>query len=97
MNWMTMILKRAKLAVCSKTGRNHALADYAMYDYPGDYRTVADGNQLARTRLDEPNSLRRHPPGESNARSGARRRTKLLGQPRADQNRECLICPPPTS
>ena len=83
---------RAKLAVCSKTRRNHALADYAMYDYPGDYRTVADGNQLARTRLDELQTHFDVIHGESNARGLAHGAVfKLLGQPRTDQNREYLI------
>jgi len=83
---------RAELAARSKSPRNHALADYDIFDYPGDYRTTADGNQLARTRLEELQTHFDVIHGESNARGLAHGAVfKLLGQPRDDQNREYLI------
>jgi len=83
---------RADLAAHSTMPRSHELADYGMYDYPGDYRTTLDGNQLARTRLEELQTHFDIAHSESNARGLAHGALfKLLGQPRADQNREYLI------
>ena len=83
---------RADLAARANVSRAHALADYEVYDYPGDYRTAVDGNQLARTRLEELQAGFDIAHGESNARGLAHGALfKLLGQPRADQNRNYLI------
>ncbi len=83
---------KAQLSVSSKTLRKHALADYEMYDYPGDYRTSVEGNQLVRARLEELQVHFEIAHGESNARGLAHGALfKLSGQPRADQNREYLV------
>ena len=81
-----------ELAARSKMSREHALSDYEIYDYPGEYLKTADGEQYVDARIDELQSQFEIARGESNARglaSGAL--LKLTGQTRSDQNREYLI------
>ena len=80
------------LTVRSKMAREHALADYEIYDYPGAYLQTADGDQYVGARIDELHAQFEIARGESNARGLAPGRLfKLTGQARADQNREYLI------
>ena len=80
------------LAVRSRMAREHALADYEIYDYPGAYLKTADGEQYIGARIDELQAQFEIARGESNARGLAPGSLfKLTGQPRADQNREYLI------
>ena len=81
-----------ELAVRSRMAREHALADYEIYDYPGAYLQTADGDQYVGTRIDELHAQFEIARGESNARGLASGCLfKLTGQPRSDQNREYLI------
>jgi type VI secretion system secreted protein VgrG len=81
-----------ELAVRSKAAREHELADYEIYDYPGAYLQTADGDQYVGARIDELQAQFEIARGQSNARGLAPGRLfKLTGQPRADQNREYLI------
>ncbi|MBT3067692.1 type VI secretion system Vgr family protein [Rhodoferax sp. U11-2br] len=81
-----------ELAVSSKMSADHVLADYEVYDYPGDHLSSADGNRLARTRMEELQTSVDVVHGESNVRGlsvGAL--FTLGGQPQADQNQEYLV------
>ncbi len=81
-----------ELAVRSKMTREHALADYEIYDYPGEYLKTADGEQYVDARIDELQTQFEIAHGESNARGLAHGSLfKLSGQTRSDQNREYLI------
>jgi len=80
------------LATKQKTSRGHPLADYEMYDYPGQYVQKADGDQFVQARLDELQSQYELATGTSNCRGmAAGCLFKLTGQPRDDQNREYLV------
>lgn len=83
---------KVDLATRSKGSRAHALADYEIYDYPGDYLKTADGKQYADVRINELQTQFEVARGDSNARGlAAGSLFKLTGQSRSDQNREYLI------
>jgi type VI secretion system secreted protein VgrG len=78
----------------SKTSfaREHALANYEFYDYPGEYMEKKDGEQVVRTRIEELQAQFELAQGQTNARGlSTGYLVKLTGQPRADQNREYLV------
>ncbi|MBN9124960.1 MAG: type VI secretion protein ImpA [Nitrosospira sp. 56-18] len=78
----------------SKTSfeRQHALANYEFYDYPGEYMEKKDGDQVVRTRIEELQAQFELAQGQTNARGlSTGYLVKLTGQPRADQNREYLV------
>lgn len=80
------------LAVKAKVKRQHVLADYEIYDYPGSYVQTADGSRYAQARMDEMQTRFELARGDTNARGLAVGHLfKLTGQPRADQNREYLV------
>jgi type VI secretion system secreted protein VgrG len=72
--------------------RQHALANYEFYDYPGEYMEKKDGEQYVRTRIEELQAQFELAQGQTNARGlSTGYLVKLTGQPRADQNREYLV------
>jgi type VI secretion system secreted protein VgrG len=72
--------------------RQHALANYEFYDYPGEYMEKKDGDQYVRTRIEELQAQFEVARGQTNARGlSTGYLVKLTGQPRADQNREYLV------
>jgi type VI secretion system secreted protein VgrG len=78
-------------AVVSSPG-SYARSDFPLYDYPGDYRQRADGEKLARIRLEQRKEGFERAEGRTNARgmtTGAL--FSLTEHPRADQNREYLV------
>jgi type VI secretion system secreted protein VgrG len=82
----------ALLAVQSIAPKDHAHGDYEVYDYPGDYRRRADGETLARIRLEQRQEGYEERRGHTNARAftlGAL--FELTDHPRDDQNRQYLI------
>jgi type VI secretion system secreted protein VgrG len=80
------------LAVRSRVARQHELADYEIYDYPGAYQQTEEGKQYVDARIDELHAQFETVRGVSNARAlEAGRLFKLSGQRRADQNREYLV------
>jgi type VI secretion system secreted protein VgrG len=82
----------ALLAVQSIAPKDHAYGDYEVYDYPGDYRRRADGETLARIRLEQRQEGYEERRGHTNARAftlGAL--FELTDHPRDDQNRQYLI------
>jgi type VI secretion system secreted protein VgrG len=80
------------LMVKTKVKREHALADYEIYDYPGSYVKTAEGDQYVQCRIDECHSKFELAHADSNARGVSTGHLfKLTGQFRNDQNREYLI------
>lgn len=83
----TVELKTQKALV-----REHAEADYEIYDYPGQYLQTSDGQEYAAVRLDELAAQFETAHGISNARGVCVGYLLTLeDHPRSDQNREYLI------
>lgn len=82
----------ADLTAHSTATRAHALGDYEVYEYPGAYRSGADGEQYTDARLDELQAQFDTVRAAGNPRGvAAGRLFELAGHPRADQNREYLV------
>lgn len=82
----------ANLKVNAAISREHAISDYEVYDYPGEYEKIDEGDIYAQTRIEELHAGHEQAAGQSNARGmqiGAL--FKLAGHPREDQNREYLV------
>ena len=75
----------------TKITRQHKLANYEVFDYPGIYSTVGEGEQYVKTRLEEIHAQFEFIHGKCNARGmTVGSLFKLTGHPRTDQNREYL-------
>jgi type VI secretion system secreted protein VgrG len=71
--------------------RQHALDDYELFDFEGDYTQKADGQHIADVRLDEQQARFERVAGGTNSRALAVGHLfKLERHPRADQNAEYL-------
>ena len=80
------------LKVKSLQKREHALADYEIYDYPGEYTESGDGESYAKTWLEALQTQHEQTRGSGDARGLAVGGLfKLTEYPREDQNREYLI------
>jgi type VI secretion system secreted protein VgrG len=83
---------RASLRTTSSAPRRHALADFEMYDYPGEYTQSGDGENYARTRVEELQARHEVAYGAGNARGLAVGALFTLEHPpRDDQEREYLV------
>jgi len=83
---------RVSLQVKSMFKREHALAEYELYDYPGDYLERRDGELYARTRIEEVQAKFERVEGQTNARALATGTLfTLTSHPREDQNTEYLV------
>ena len=83
---------RVDLQVKSAIKRDHALAEYEIYDYPGDYSERGDGQQYVRNRIQELQAKFERVQATTSARGlGPGSLFKLTSHPRADQNAEYLI------
>jgi type VI secretion system secreted protein VgrG len=83
---------RVSLHVKSGFKREHALAEYEIYDYPGDYRKRGDGETSARTRVEELQAKFERVQGVTNSRALATGHLfTLTHHPREDQNTEYLV------
>ena len=72
--------------------REHGMARFAHYDYPGDYFEAGDATHYAQLRLEELQAGHEVVRGVSNARGiGAGHVFTLEKHPRADQNRKYLV------
>ncbi|MHB8473112.1 MAG: type VI secretion system Vgr family protein [Gammaproteobacteria bacterium] len=81
-----------ELQVKDRVTRNHELADYEIYDYPGEYVTVHEGEQYVRARIEELHSQFEMARGTANARGVCPGNLfKLTGHTRTDQNSEYLV------
>jgi len=56
------------LGTLSKIARQHAAADFEMYDYPGEYTEYSNGESYARVRIEELQAQHQVARGESDAR-----------------------------
>lgn len=85
-------LPRKDLLAKRSNPQAHALAEYEIYDYPGEYFESADGENYARVRIEELQADYELAQGEGNARGfTVGGLFKLVNYPREDQNREYLI------
>lgn len=83
---------RKKLRATTVAPKSHVLADFEMYDYPGEYTDYGDGENYSKIRLQELQAEHEILRGEGIARglvSGCL--FSLTNCGRADQNREYLI------
>ncbi|MEW8354169.1 MAG: type VI secretion system tip protein TssI/VgrG [Candidatus Thiodiazotropha sp.] len=83
---------RADLIASTPMARDHSHANYEVFDYPGCYEKVAEGENFARSRIEEAQARHERIRGQCDIRhltSGAL--FTLKDHPRADQNREYLI------
>lgn len=72
--------------------RAHELADYELYDYPGEYEKKPEGDHYVQARLEEMQSQFELAEGSTNSRGLCTGSLfKLLGHPRPDQGREYLV------
>ena len=72
--------------------REHAHADFEIYDYPGQYAETGDGEEYARKRIEELQARYRVATARSDSRGVCTGLTfNLVDHPRNDQNGECLI------
>ncbi len=83
---------RANLRTQSRVSRRHALADFEMYDYPGEYTQSGDGETYARLRIEELQAQHEVAYGAGNARGlSVGSLFTLEHPPRDDQEREYLV------
>jgi type VI secretion system secreted protein VgrG len=83
---------KASLQARSLVKRNHAAAEYEIYDYPGEYLESADGDQYAGVRIEELHAGFEEVSGNSDSRlMTAGGLFEMEQYPRDDQNREYLI------
>jgi type VI secretion system secreted protein VgrG len=83
---------RADLTATISTPKDHAAADFELYDYPGGYRLRSDGQAQARVRLEQAQEPFQRSAGHTNARGLAvGGLLKLTEHPREDQNHEYLV------
>lgn len=83
---------RAPMETRAAIERQHALANFELYDYPGSYVKTSVGERYARLRIEEEAARYERASGQMNVRPlGAGDLFELSGYPREDQNREYLI------
>ena len=83
---------KSSLKTSSSIIRKHSIADYEIYDYPGDYIAHGDGENYAQMRIQELQAQYEKVRGKANARGmGVGNLFKLTNFGRADQNKEYLI------
>jgi type VI secretion system secreted protein VgrG len=72
--------------------RSHSYADYEIYDYPGEYEAPPDGENYARYRIQELQTVHEVLEGKGNARGVTTGGLfTMIEHPRGDQNREYLV------
>lgn len=82
----------ANLQANAVVARKHAVSDYEIYDYPGEYDKIDAGDNYAQTRIQELHAGYEQAQGQSDVRAmQAGGLFTLTEHPRADQNREYLL------
>ncbi len=83
---------KANLEVKSTVAREHAQAEFEIYDYPGEYKESGDGESYVRARIEELQAQYEQVQGSGNVGGlSTGSLFKLSNYPREDQNREYLI------
>ncbi len=83
---------RAELLASTPMARNHSHANYEVFDYPGCYEQVGEGENAARRRIEESQAKHEQLRGECDIRHLTYGELfTLKDHPRSDQNREYLI------
>ena len=83
---------KANLEVRSAIPREHAHAEFEVYDYPGTYQEVSDGDNYVRTRIEEIQAQHEIATGQhNNVGIITGYLFNLTGHNRDDQNREYLV------
>lgn len=83
---------KANLEVRSQVTRQHALASYEAYDYPGEYAETADGTSYVKARIEELQSEHLRGTGIGVSYDAAvGKKFKLVDFPRGSENGEYLI------
>jgi type VI secretion system secreted protein VgrG len=83
---------KANLNVNSTIARSHAIADYEIYDYPGEYVESGHGDNYVKLRIEELHTQYEQTQAQSDARGISVGCLFTLSEyPREDQNREYLI------
>jgi type VI secretion system secreted protein VgrG len=83
---------KASLQSRALVKRDHAEAEYEVYDYPGEYLESGDGDQYAGIRIEELQALFEEVKGNSDSRALTTGGLFQLEQcPRDDQNRKYLL------
>jgi type VI secretion system secreted protein VgrG len=83
---------RAELLASTPMARSHSHANNEVFNYPGGYEQVAEGESFARSRIEEAQTKHEQIAGESDIRHITTGNLfTLKDHPRADQNREYLI------
>lgn len=92
LNEYDFIRPKADLKVNAAIEREHSEANYEIYDYPGEYVQAGDGNNYAKTRIQELHAQYEQAHGTGIVRGlicGGL--FSLTEYPREDQNREYLV------
>lgn len=83
---------KANLETNSTVARQHAQAEYEIFDYPGEHYERDEGDNYAKARIEEAHALFERVNGQTDVRTAfAGGLFELTGYPREDQNREYLI------
>lgn len=83
---------KANLEVRSQVTRQHALASYEQYDYPGEYVETAEGTPYAKARIEELQAQHLRGTGIGTSYDAAvGKKFKLVDFPRAAENGEYLV------
>lgn len=92
LNDYDFIHPKADLKVNSSISKEHTEAKHEIYDYPGEYVKADDGENYARTRIQELHAQYEQANGQSIVRGLCCGGLFSLGEyPREDQNREYLV------
>ena len=83
---------RANLETTATIGRDHAQADFEVFDYPGEYFERAEGDAYAQARIEEAHAGFERANGVTDVRAVfAGGLFTLAEHPRDDQNKEFLV------
>lgn len=92
LNDYDFVRPRAPMETRAAIAREHALAQFELYDYPGAYASTSVGERNARLRIEQEACRHELATGRMDARPlGVGDLVEMIEYPRQDQNREYLI------